>query len=90
MARTARSTPAELNPGWPDAVGSDAVGEVARLFAGNLRAAIGERSVRSVGLASGVNHATILGILEGRAWPDLSTIAKLEIGLGADLWPRRG
>jgi hypothetical protein len=90
MARTARSSPAELNVGWPDAVGTDAVGEVARLFAVNLRSAIGDRSIRSVALASGVNHATVLGILEGRAWPDLSTIAKLEIGLDAELWPRRG
>ena len=28
-------------------------------------------------------------ILAGEAWPDLATIAKIERGLGEDLWPGR-
>jgi hypothetical protein len=36
-----------------------------------------------------VHHATLLGILEGQKWPDLETIAKIEEGTGADLWPGR-
>jgi hypothetical protein len=30
-----------------------------------------------------------LGILDGQKWPDLETIAKIEEGTGADLWPGR-
>jgi uncharacterized repeat protein (TIGR01451 family) len=39
--------------------------------------------------ASNVDHATLLGLLRGRSWPDLVTIARLEQGLDADLWPGR-
>jgi hypothetical protein len=38
---------------------------------------------------AGPNHTTILAILEGRTWPDLQTLAKLEHGNGVDLWPGR-
>jgi hypothetical protein len=34
-----------------------------------------------------VSHVTILNVLAGRAWPDLSTIARLEVALGVALWP---
>jgi transcriptional regulator with XRE-family HTH domain len=67
----------------------DPTAEVARQLAENLRLAIGERSVRSVARDADVDHATIAAILRGRTWPDLYTIAKLERGLGADLWPGR-
>ncbi|MCU1445499.1 MAG: hypothetical protein JWP54_1157 [Cryobacterium sp.] len=60
------------------------------MFAANLRLAIGERSIRSAADACGMNHATLIGILDGRAWPDMETIAKLEGGLDAALWPGRG
>ncbi|MGG7507553.1 hypothetical protein [Plantibacter sp. YIM 135249] len=68
---------------------ADPIGEVARQLAKNVQAAIGDRSVRSVAKDTGVDHTTILAILGGRVWPDLYTIAKLELGLGADLWPGR-
>jgi len=67
----------------------DPIGEVARQFALNLRGAIGERSVRDAARSAGVNHVTIQLILKGQRWPDLETIAKLERGLGVDLWPGR-
>jgi transcriptional regulator with XRE-family HTH domain len=67
----------------------DPTAEVARQLVQNLRAAIGERSVRAASRDSGVDHATISAILNGKSWPDLYTIAKLERGLGADLWPGR-
>ena len=89
MPRSTRLKPAELVTDWPDGPASDLIGEVARVFAGNLRAAIGERSIRSAAELCGMNHATLLGILEGRAWPDMETIAKLERGLDAGLWPGR-
>ena len=87
MSRTMRHKPNELVAAWPDGPASDPIGEVARVFADNLRRAIGEKSIRSAAEACGMNHATLIGILEGRAWPDMETIAKLERGLDAALWP---
>ncbi|MET0887166.1 MAG: hypothetical protein ABWX92_12015, partial [Mycetocola sp.] len=78
----------ELTRSWPDAASDDPIGEVARLFAQNLRVRIGERSIRSVAADSGLSHVTLLAILDGRVWPDLATIARLERGLAAELWPR--
>lgn len=87
MPRSARLKPHELVAAWPDGPAADAIGEVARVFAGNLRRAIGEKSIRAAAEVCGMNHATLIGILEGRAWPDMETIAKLERGLDAALWP---
>ena len=89
MARSARARPQELTPSWPDEPSPNPIGEVARLFVLNLRAAIGERSLRAVADNCELHHATLLGILEGRTWPDLETLAKIERGLAADLWPGR-
>ena len=33
---------------------------------------------------------TVARILRGETWPDIATVAHLEHGLGADLWPGRG
>ena len=65
----------------------DPSGEVARRFARNLRAAIGENSLRHAAKLTGVDHSTIQSILQGRVWPDLETIAKLERGFDTSLWP---
>jgi hypothetical protein len=89
MSRKPRATPRELVPGWPNKPASDVSAETARRFAVNLRAAIGDESVRSVAKKAGVNHSTLLGILEGRTWPDLETISKIERGVNHDLWPGR-
>jgi hypothetical protein len=62
---------------------------VARRLAVNVEQAIGGRSIRSVAEAAQVDHTTLLGLLRGRSWPDLVTIARLESGLAADLWPGR-
>lgn len=87
MSRTARLTPAELAPGpWPEASSSDPFGEIARQFVLRLREAIGARSIRSVAEQSGLSHVTLLNLLHGRAWPDLATIARLEVALNADLY----
>jgi hypothetical protein len=87
MPRNARLKPNELVPTWPDGPAADPIGEVARVFADNLRRTIGGRSLRSVAELCGMNHATLIGILDGRAWPDMETIAKLERGLAVSLWP---
>lgn len=87
---TTRAKPVALAPSpWPDVPSDDPVGEVARKFAINVRDAIGNRSLRSVAEASGLTHVTLLNILGGKVWPDLSTIARLENGLGVQLWPKR-
>jgi transcriptional regulator with XRE-family HTH domain len=89
MPRPARATPAELTPGWPVEASPDSVAEVARRFALALGAAVGQQSLRSVAAAAGMSHTSLSAILAGAVWPDLATIAKLERGLGADLWPGR-
>lgn len=87
---TTRAKPVALAPSpWPDVPSDDPVGEVARKFAINVRDAVGNRSLRSVAEASGLTHVTLLNILGGKVWPDLSTIARLENGLGVQLWPKR-
>ena len=90
MARTVRKKPVELAPTpWPDIECPNAAGEAARQFTRNLRTAIGGASLRSAAASADINHATLMKILAGETWPDLETIAKLESGLKADLWPGR-
>jgi lambda repressor-like predicted transcriptional regulator len=90
MGRTPRERPAELaDEPWPDVASSDALAEVARQFVVRLRASMGNRSVRSICVQAGLHHQTLLNVLAGRVWPDLATIARLEMALDADLWPGR-
>ncbi|MET0714899.1 MAG: helix-turn-helix transcriptional regulator [Mycetocola sp.] len=87
MPRPARELPEALSDGWPHMPSADPIGEVARQFALNVEAAIGERSVRAAARDVGVDHATIRALIAGKSWPDLATIAKLERGFGVNLWP---
>jgi len=84
-----RKRPNEIVDPWPDAPTDDVAGRAAQAFARELRRAVADYSVRSTAELCGVNHETIRGILEGRVWPDMHTIAHLEAGLGLPLWPRR-
>jgi ribosome-binding protein aMBF1 (putative translation factor) len=52
----------------------------------NLREAIGERSIREIASTIEVDRATIGVMLQGKSWPDIVTLAKLEQELGP-LWP---
>lgn len=89
MARKeTRATPAMLSPEWPDHPSTDPAGEAARRFALNLKAAIGDRAVREVSRAAGLDEGTIRKILRGESWPDLRTIWKLESSLDAQLYFR--
>lgn len=85
--KVARKKPRELTASWPDEPSPDVVGEVARLFAINLRDAIGSRSVRAVSAECNVSHATVLHIISGEIYPDLTSMARLEQGLQIVLWP---
>ncbi|WP_374457020.1 helix-turn-helix domain-containing protein [Nocardioides sp.] len=87
MARTRRRSPSHLVDGWPDEAASDATVEVARILAIRLREAMDGRSARETGRISRVDYSTVSAILNGTTWPDLRTIARLEAGLGVDLWP---
>ena len=89
MSRPARPAPRDLVDEWPELASTDPLGEIARRFAVNMQAAIGDRSVRAAARDVGVDHSTILSVLNGRSWPDLATIARLEVGFGVDLWPGR-
>lgn len=87
MPRPTRATPAELVTDWPRRASRDPAVETARQFALNLTYAMDGMSFRAAKAACGVDHTTISAIVNGLVWPDLNTIAKLEAGLGADLWP---
>ena len=88
MPMMPRDRPVELAPApWPTEKSDDLIAETARLFVVNLSAAIGDKSVRSVAKASGLNHVTVQNILLGKVWPDLATIARLEQGTKTPLWP---
>lgn len=87
MARPVRPSPADLASDWPNTPATHAEVETARRLALNLSAALGDRSLRAAKAATGVDHTTIADVLNGSTWPDLRTIARLEAGLGTDLWP---
>ena len=61
-------------------------GHLAAALAIRLRDGIGDWSIRYVGAISGLNHQTIRNILNGTTWPDLRTIARLEVALKTQLW----
>lgn len=75
---------------WPNAELSGPVFlEYAQAFARILVDQIGERSIRDVGRDAELSHSTLLAVLSGTRWPDMVTVAKLELALSADLWPGR-
>jgi ribosome-binding protein aMBF1 (putative translation factor) len=87
MSRPSRTPPWERTDSWPETASSDPSGETARRFALNVRDALGGLSLRAAQDKTGVDRATIHSIINGLAWPDLDTIAKLEHGFGITLWP---
>ena len=89
VARIARLPPSTHSARWPDEPCGDPAAEVARAVAVALRSALDGRSQRVVGHICGVDHTTIGAVLNGTTWADLATIARLEAGLDAQLWPLR-
>lgn len=92
MARPHRLPPRahRVSGEWPTAqLDGDPAAEAAQEFVVRLAAAAGERSLRAVEAATGVDHDTVARILRGATWPDIATVANLEHGLKADLWPGR-
>lgn len=50
---------------------------------------MGQETARSLAERAGISHGTLNNLLAGKAWPTLSTIARLERALATDLWPGR-
>lgn len=87
VPRKPRQSPAQRVDQWPGPTTGQADVDVARHLARNLSAALAGRSTRQAATLTGVDATTIQDILNGQVWPDSRTIALLEAGLGADVWP---
>ena len=59
---------------------------LAAALARRLKEKIGDESIRYIAKKADLSPQTILNILNGRSWPDLRTIAKLENALNSQLW----
>lgn len=88
--RPQRSSPAELTDDWPHRPSTDPDAEAIRLLAVRLGEVTEGLSLRRIGEITGVNHSVIGDVLAGRKWPDTQTLARLERGLEARLWPELG
>lgn len=86
MVRPPSHSPAERATNWPEQASSDPGVEAARLFVLALRSAIGDRSIRSVARLAGLDEGTVRRTLSGQTWPDIRTIALLELALGVPLY----
>ena len=53
----------------------------------HYRADVGERSLRSVARAAGIDATSLGRLLSGETVPDVHTVAVLEDALGIPLWP---
>jgi hypothetical protein len=94
MAQRKAVRPAEVAGDGVDWLTADFTGnipaEYARLFA---KALVDEMTKLEIGyrelgkMAGGISHSTILGIIEGRHTPDLTTVALLEKALKKELLP---
>ena len=59
---------------------------LAAALARRLKEKIGDESIRYIAKKADLSPQTILNILNGKSWPDLRTIAKLENALNSQLW----
>jgi transcriptional regulator with XRE-family HTH domain len=89
MSRPVRPAPRHFSDHWPDSECSDQVAEVARLLAIKLRVVTDKYGVREVARRAGVSSSIISRTINGESWVDTATLARLELTLGVDLWPRR-
>lgn len=89
MVRPKPGSPASLYPGWPDSLDVSAPEHaMIQAMVINLRRQRSLfRTVKAMSARTGVPSSTISDILGGNTWPGLETVARLEVGLGARLWP---
>ncbi len=55
-------------------------------LADRLRSELYNRSIRFIARQAGLSPQTLVNILDGTTWPDLRTIARLEIAVRERLW----
>lgn len=75
---------------WPDGelqTGAPEAAQYAQHIAVVLARGLVARNVSQVAEDAGLARSTIYDIVEGRTWPDLITLAKLETVLDVSLWP---
>ncbi|SES35130.1 helix-turn-helix domain-containing protein [Corynebacterium cystitidis] len=56
-------------------------------MAKRLKYATNDLSAKVVSRGTGVPETTISSIVKGAFWPTVETLARLETGLGEELWP---
>lgn len=75
---------------WPDATfradTPDVVAYAAELSR-RLGQALAGKSKTDVAARSNLTRPTLYDILQGKSWPDMISIARLETALEVDLWP---
>jgi len=49
--------------------------------------AASDMSLRALGERAGVSHTTVSRLLAGRVLVDIGTVARIEVALGAGIWP---
>jgi transcriptional regulator with XRE-family HTH domain len=64
----------------------EASAEAARRLAVALRAALADVPLRTAAAKIGVHHSTLHAVLQGRSWPDLETLVRIDRGLGVRYW----
>ena len=72
-----------LFPDGPFRLGTPAEVYLAAALATRLKNNIGNESMRYVAKIAQLSPQTVLNVLNGKTWPDLRTITKLEIALNA-------
>lgn len=92
MARPQVPAPRQLYPDWPQVPVRDPKHEKVRVTVLAARKPIEERysSAREAARELEMNHAVLNAALIGSFWPSAITVARMELGLGADLWPSNG
>ena len=74
---------------WPDGplvLDAPPEAHLAAALARRLKKAIRGRPLRRIAALSGVSAPTISHIINGKTWPDLRTLSRLEVAVGAPLW----
>jgi DNA-binding phage protein len=75
---------------WPDGAleeGAPVAAEYVKVISSRLRDALADQNVVDVAARAGLARSTIYDVLGGTTWPDIVSIAQLEVTLNARLWP---
>ena len=89
--RSERQPPAHYMPAgeWPDGTllpGAPEEAHLAAALAVRLRKHMAGRTLETLAEKTGLGRQTINNILIGKGWPDIRTVARLEVALRKRLW----